>query len=223
MKRGRVGCKLLNMGFAQPVHRFSIAEYYDLEEAAEYRSEFFEGEIFAMAGGSAQHSLISANLIRELGNRLKGKSCTAYESNLRLKIEASGLRTYPDAGVYCGQLAFDAEDPRGQTALNPTVLFEVLSPSTEAYDRGKKAENYRQIPSLQAYVLVSQDRPHVEIFERVGDGFWRLSEMSGLDGGLALPCIDVTLNLGEIYERVEFDLEGQSGVSNESADQGGVV
>jgi Uma2 family endonuclease len=196
------------MGLAQSVHRFSVAEYYALEEAAEYRSEFFGGEIFAMAGGSARHSLISANLLRELGNRLKGKPCVAYESNLRLKIEASGLRTYPDAGVYCGKLEFDPEDSRGQTALNPTVLFEVLSPSTEAYDRGKKAENYRQIPSLKTYVLVSQDRPHVEVFERVGDGFWRLSEASALEGNIELPCIEVTLNLGEIYERVEFDSVG---------------
>ena len=195
------------MGLAQPVQRFSVAEYYAFEESAEYRSEFFDGEIFAMAGGSARHSLISANLLRELGNRLKGKPCAAYESNLRLKIDSSGLRTYPDAGVYCGKLDFDPEDSRGQTVLNPTVLFEVLSPSTEAYDRGKKAENYRQIPSLKAYVLVSQDRPHVEIFERVGDGSWRLSEVSGLEGGFELPCLEITLNLGEIYERVAFDLE----------------
>jgi Uma2 family endonuclease len=195
------------MGPAQPVHRFSVAEYYALEETAEYRSEFFDGEIFAMAGGSARHSLISLNLNAVLWNALRGKPCAAYESNLRLKIEASGLRTYPDAGVYCGKLEFDAEDPRGQTALNPTVLFEVLSPSTEAYDRGKKAENYRLIPSLKTYVLVCQDRPHVEVFERVVDGFWRLSEVSGLDSQIELPSLEVTLSLGEIYERVEFDPE----------------
>jgi Uma2 family endonuclease len=195
------------MGLAQPVHRFSVAEYYALEEAAEYRSEFFDGEIFAMAGGSARHSLVSANLLRELGNRLKGKPCSAYESNLRLKVEASGLRSYPDAGVYCGKLEFDVDDPQGQTALNPTVLFEVLSPSTEAYDRGKKAENYRKIPSLMAYVLIAQDRAKVEIYERVGDGFWRLSEAGGLEGTIALECLEITLSLGEIYDRVEFDVE----------------
>lgn len=195
------------MGLAQPVHRFSVAEYYALEEAAEYRSEYFEGEIFAMAGGSARHSLISANLLGGLWNALRGKRCTAYESNLRLKVEASGLRSYPDAGVYCGQLEFDAEDPRGETAVNPTVVFEVLSPSTEAYDRGKKAENYRLIPSLKAYVLISQDRAKVEVFERVGDGFWRLSEAGGLEGSIALECIEVTLNLGELYDRVDFDPE----------------
>jgi Uma2 family endonuclease len=195
------------MGLAQPVHRFSVAEYYALEEAAEYRSEFFDGEIFAMAGGSARHSLVSANLLRELGNRLKGKPCSAYESNLRLKVEASGLRSYPDAGVYCGKLEFDVDDPQGQTALNPTVLFEVLSPSTEAYDRGKKAENYRKIPSLMAYVLIAQDRAKVEVYERVGDGFWRLSEAGGLEGTIALECLEITLSLGEIYEGVEFDVE----------------
>ena len=195
------------MGLAQPVHRFSVAEYYALEEAAEYRSEFFDGEIFAMAGGSARHSLVSANLLRELGNRLKGKPCTAYESNLRLKVEASGLRSYPDAAVYRGKLKFDSEDPRGETALNPTVLFEVLSPSTEAYDRGKKAENYRKIPSLMAYVLIAQDRAKVEVYERVGDGFWRLSEAGGLEGTIALECLEITLSLGEIYEGVEFDVE----------------
>ena len=195
------------MGLAQPVHRFSVAEYYALEEAAEYRSEFFDGEIFAMAGASARHSLVSVNLLGELGNRLKGKRGAVYESNLRLKVEASGLRSYPDAAVYCGKLEIDSEDPRGETAVNPTVVFEVLSPSTEAYDRGKKAENYRLIPSLKAYVLISQDRAKVEVFERVGDGFWRLSEAGGLEGTIALECLEITLSLGEIYEGVEFDVE----------------
>jgi Uma2 family endonuclease len=156
----------------------------------------------AKGGGSK-----AANLLRELGNRLKGKPCSAYESNLRLKVEASGLRSYPDAGVYCGKLEFDVDDPQGQTALNPTVLFEVLSPSTEAYDRGKKAENYRKIPSLMAYVLIAQDRAKVEVYERVGDGFWRLSEAGGLEGTIALECLEITLSLGEIYDRVEFDPE----------------
>lgn len=208
------------MGFALPVQRFSVAEYYALEEAAEYRSEFFDGEIFAMAGGSARHSLISINLLAGLWNALRGKPCTAYERNLRLKVEASGLRSYPDAAVYCGKLEFDLEDLRGQTALNPTVLFEVLSPSTEAYDRGKKAESYRQIPSLKAYVLISQDRAKVEVFERVGDGFWRLSEAGGLEGRIALESIDVTLNLGEIYDRVEFDPEGHREIGEEGGGRG---
>jgi len=115
--------------------RYTPAEYYALEHEAEYKSDYYEGEIFNMSGGMATHSLISVNIVGELRQRLKGKPCTAYESNLRFKIEDSSLRTYPDASVYCEPLRFDPEDPRNTTATNPKVVFEVLSPSTEAYDR----------------------------------------------------------------------------------------
>lgn len=164
------------MGIPKAVHRFSVEEYYDREEDEVYKSEFYDGEIFAMAGGTAEHSLIAASLIGPLCSRLKSKACMPFDSNLRIRVPATGLVTYPDASVFCKKLVFDPQDKRQQTAINPTVVFEVLSKSTESYDRGKKAENYRQLDSLKAYVLVSQTSPHIELYERHGDGFWFLTE-----------------------------------------------
>jgi Uma2 family endonuclease len=197
------------MGLPQPVKRYVIEEYYGLEREAPGRSEFYQGEIFAMAGASATHSRICSNLIREAGSQLKGKPCEVFESNLRLRIKATGLRTYPDASVFCGSLEKDPEDPNGETYVNPTVVIEVLSRSTEGYDRGFKSENYRQIESLQAYILLSQSAPHAESYERQIDGSWVLREVRGLDAMLAIPAIGVNLSLREIYERVNFaDAQG---------------
>ena len=184
--------------------RYTPQEYYALERTAEYRSDFFAGEIFAMAGGSTAHSLIKVNLTGELRSMLKGKRCGVYDSDQRLKVKTNGLRCYPDAAVYCGPLDYDEEDANTETATNPTVIFEVLSKSTEAYDRGLKAESYRTIESLKAYVLISQDRPHVELQERLTDGTWRLSWAAGMDGVIRLPDIDVEFSLGELYDRVDF-------------------
>lgn len=183
---------------------YTPAEYYALERAATYKSDYYKGEIFAMAGGTAVHSLITANVTRELGNGLKGRPCAAYESNLRIRVKATGLRTYPDASVYCGPLEFDPDDSGVQTAMNPTVVFEVLSESTEAYDRGFKAENYRLIESLKAYVLVSQKSPHVEVYERQADGSWNLREYKRLEDSAPIPATGVSLPLAEVYARVEF-------------------
>ena len=184
--------------------RYTPQEYYALERTAEDRSDFFAGEIFAMAGGSTAHSLIKVNLTGELRSMLKGKRCGVYDSDQRLKVKTNGLRCYPDAAVYCGPLDYDEEDANTETATNPTVIFEVLSKSTEAYDRGLKAESYRTIESLKAYVLISQDRPHVELQERLTDGTWRLSWAAGMDGVIRLPDIDVEFSLGELYDRVDF-------------------
>ena len=192
------------MTLARPVKRFTPQEYYRLERDAEYRSDYYDGEIFAMAGGTSRHSLIIMNIGGELRQRLKGRPCAAYESNQRLKIKATGLRTYPDLSVYCGTLEYDPEDPESETAMNPTVIFEVLSKSTEGYDRGFKAENYRKIESLKAYAFVSQRAAHVEIYERQTNGKWDLQEASGLDATVTFPSLDVELPLAEIYDRVVF-------------------
>jgi Uma2 family endonuclease len=192
------------MGLPQPVKRFTPAEYYRLEREAQYKSDYYDGEIFAMSGGTSKHSLICTNISGELRHRLKGKPCVAYESNLRLRIKATGLRTYPDVSVYCGALEHDDEDSGGETVTNPTVLFEVLSKTTEGYDRGFKAENYRQIESLRAYLLVSQNSAHVETYERQPDGSWLLREARGLNAMLAIPAIGIELPLAEIYDRVDF-------------------
>src|SRR4051794_36596962 len=164
------------MGLAQPVKTYTVAEYYAMERDAEFKSDYYAGEIYSMAGGTKSHSQIVLNLCGELRQALKGKPCAPFESNLRLTIKRTGLRTYPDASVYCGPMERDQEDTSGETYTNPTVLFEVLSPSTERYDRGLKSQSYRKIESLQTYVLVSQDSPLAEIYERTPDGSWRLEE-----------------------------------------------
>ena len=192
------------MGVAKARAKVTVEQYYDLEENEVHKSEFRDDEIVAMAGGSLEHSLIVASLLRELGVRLKGKPCMPCDSNLRIKVPATGLVTYPDASVFCKKLEFDPKDKRQQTAVNPTIVFEVRSKSTESYDRGKKAENYRQIESLKAYVLVSQDAPHIEIYERHGDGFWFLTEAKGLDQELTIKSLGIQLPLAEVYDRVKF-------------------
>jgi Uma2 family endonuclease len=192
------------MAVPQPVKRYSPREYYLLERDAAYKSDYYDGEIFAMAGGSSRHSLIVMNIGGELRQQLKGRPCAAYESNQRLKINATGLRVYPDVSVYCGPLEYDEHDPASETATNPTILFEVLSPSTEGYDRGFKAENYRRIASLRAYLLVSQDTAHVEIFERQADDSWMFRELKQSGAVIQLPWISASLPLAEIYDRIEF-------------------
>jgi len=183
--------------------RYSIREYYELERSTDYRNDYFDGVIVAADCSTAQHSLISTNIGCEVGNRLKGKPCHAYGPDLRLAAPGN-LRVYPDGAVYCGKVRVSEEESVGETATNPTILFEVLSKSTEGYDRGVKSESYRRIETLAAYVLVSQDAPHVEIYERQGGGDWRLREFNELAAVIALPAIDVELPLVEVYDGVEF-------------------
>jgi Uma2 family endonuclease len=127
-----------------------------------------------------------------------------YESNLRLNVKATGLRTYPDAAVYCSPLEYDAEDSDGETVTNPTLIVEVLSKPTEGYDRGVKSLNYRRIESLRAYLLVWQAAPHAEIYERQASGDWLLREAHGVEAVLAIPSLSIELPLAEVYAGVEF-------------------
>src|ERR1044071_3578846 len=140
------------MALAEKIARLTEEEYLRLERAAEFKSEYFDGELFAMAGGTRAHSLISANLTGELRAVLKNTKWVTYNADLRIKTEATGLYTYPDVSIVCGEQRF--LDNEQDTLLNPTVVVEVLSDSTEAYDRGKKFEHYRQVPSLREYLLV---------------------------------------------------------------------
>ena len=190
------------MSLAEPLRRLTPDEYLEIERVAEFKSEFFAGEMFAMAGGTPQHSLIATNLAREFGNLLKGGDCAAYNADLRIKIEATGLYTYPDLSVICGPLQFD--EGTNDTVINPTVLVEVLSDSTEAYDRGKKFEHYRQIPALKDYLLVSQKEPRIEHFIRQSDGGWLLNEAAGLEASLQLPSLRIAIALGEVFDKVNF-------------------
>jgi len=182
-------------------------EYYEIERLADHKSDYIPGGFAVTRSSSTRHSLINMNLLGELRRALKGKPCAPYTSDQRLKVKATGLRTYPDASVYCGKLAYDDEDRQSETAINPTAVFEVLSPSTEAYDRGAKASHYRKIESLRAYVLVSQEQPQVEMyFIEEGKG-WQFVEVAGLDGVLSIPALSLDLSLAEIYDRVSWEPE----------------
>jgi Uma2 family endonuclease len=190
------------MASTETLRRLTEADYLEIERAAEFKSEFYDGEIFAMAGGTLRHSLIATNLAREFGNRLKGGHCVPFNSDLRVKIVATGLFTYPDLSVICGPAEF--VPGTDDTVINPTVLVEVLSDSTEAYDRGKKFEHYRQLESLREYLLVNQKDPRIEQFLRQPDGRWLLNEVAGLDGTLGVPSLQITISLAEVFAQLTF-------------------
>ena len=190
------------MPLPETSRRLTEAEYLELERAALCKSEFYQGEMFAMSGGKPQHSLIATNLAREFGNRLRDRTCVAYNTDLRLKIEATGLYTYPDLSVICGPLRF--AEGTDDTVVNPTVIVEVLSDSTEGYDRGTKFEHYRQIPTLQEYLLVSQKAPRIEQFIRQADGDWLLKQAAGMEKGLELPSLGIVISLAKVFAQVSF-------------------
>jgi Uma2 family endonuclease len=187
---------------SQPKLRLTPEEYLTLEREAEYKSEYFAGEVFSMAGASARHALIVTNVVRELSTQLKRRPCNVYSTDLRVRVSATGLYTYPDIVVVCGtpQWADDQQD----TLLNPTLLVEVLSESTKDYDRGGKFEHYRTLDSLTEYLLVAQDKVHVEHFVRQPDHRWILSETNNLSDTITLEAIGCTLDLAEVYDKVEL-------------------
>lgn len=178
----------------------SPEEYLLRERAAEYKSEYVAGEVRAMTGASRAHVLIAANLVRELGSQLRRRPCETYGTDIRVKVSRTRDYVYPDVTVVCGEPQL--EDEHFDTLLNPTLIVEVLSPSTAGYDRGEKWEMYRRIPSLKDYLLVSQGEPRVERYARQGEGLWLFSETSGLDSVLRLDSIGCTLALRDVYERV---------------------
>lgn len=177
-------------------------EYLAIERQAETRSEFVDGLMVAKPGGSLRHGLIVANLVAELSSQLKGLPGIVCACDLRVHVPATGLYTYPDIVVVCGEPRL--EDQFFDTLLNPTLLVEVLSPTTEAYDRGKKFEHYRTIETLAEYLLIAQDEPRVEQYLRQEGNRWLLTAMAGLEGSLALPSIQCELALAEIYDKVSF-------------------
>lgn len=183
-------------------HFITSEEYLHRERQAEFRSEYFRGEVFAMAGASANHNLIVGNCVQTFGQQLKKKPCRVYPSDLKLRIEATGLYTYPDLSIVCGDP--ELETNGGDVLLNPVVLVEVLSDSTEAYDRGKKFEHYRTIPSLKHYVLIAQDRHSIDCFSRNSDGSWILTSCQALEEQIEIAAIDCQLVAAEVYEKVVF-------------------
>jgi Uma2 family endonuclease len=182
--------------------RYTPEEYLTLESQAQCKSAYYAGEIFATAGASRWHNLIVTNVLRELSLQLKGRPCTTYPSDMRVKVSPTGLYTYPDVTVVCGEARF--EDNQQDTLLNPTLIVEVLSESTEAYDRGGKFANYRKLSSLMEYVLITQTKPHIEHYVRQSDNRWLLSEADSLQDSLHLPSIDCHLALAEVYDKVDI-------------------
>lgn len=178
------------------------AEYLEFNRDSEIRHEYLHGEVVAMAGASPNHNRISLALSSILLIHLRGKDCEAFGESMRIKIEAADAQTYPDLSVVCGEPQFTDDNP--PALLNPIVLVEILSPSTESYDRGKKFQYYRQLTTLQDYILVSQDAPHIECYFHKPNQNWELSEASGLESSILVPSLDLTLQLSDVYENVKL-------------------
>jgi Uma2 family endonuclease len=188
-----------------PSRPLTPAEYLARERAAEFKSEFYRGEMFAMAGANRRHVRICMNLTSGLHERSPGSKCEAFNSDIRVKVSETGLYTYPDASISCGDIQF--EDGTQDVLLNPKVIFEVLSKSTERRDRGWKFDQYTRLPSMIEYVLVSQEQLLVERFVRQPDGNWMLERLNDLNSSLNLESVGIKLGLHEIYSDVEFGPE----------------
>ena len=190
-----------------PHHLMTEAEYLAFERKSREKHSFYRGELFAMAGASREHNLIALNIGAELRQQLKNRHCEVYVGDMRVRVDRLGLYTYPDVVVVCGEPEFlDAEV---DTLLNPVLLIEVLSESTEDYDRGMKFKQYRQLASLKVYLVVSQTEPLIEQFVRRGDTYWELSEVCGLDQKLSLSSIGCELPFAEAFAKVSFPPETQ--------------
>jgi Uma2 family endonuclease len=188
---------------ALPKPKYTIEDYIELEKSSEERYEYFDGEVFAMAGGSLEHAIISANVSRAIGNRVEGKSCVTLSGDVRIKVPAAHPYRYPDVAVVCGKPV--TEKYLGQVMLvNPLLLVEVLSPTTKAYDKDGKFIAYQSIASFQEYLLVAQDVPHVTRYVRQADNQWLRSDFIGLESVVELKSLGVTLPLSEIYQAVQF-------------------
>jgi Uma2 family endonuclease len=176
-------------------------QYLALERQAASKSEYLAGEIFAMAGGSKEYNRISGNVFGLLWMQLRDRPCTVYNSDMKVRVTGEHY-AYPDVTVVCGEEEF--EDEETDVLRNPTLIVEVLSPTTEAWDRAGKSEQYRQRQTLQEYVLVAQDRPHLERYARQASGEWLLTEVNGVEAALSLPSIGCELTLSEVYRGINF-------------------
>jgi Uma2 family endonuclease len=178
--------------------RFSFEDYVELEAMSDVKHEFLDGEVWAMAGGSPEHAAVAANLVRLLGQAMLDRRCRVFSSDLRIRVAATGLATYPDASVICERVELDPEDRKGHTALNPTFLVEVLSPRTEAYDRGEKLANYQLIPSLREVMLVAHDDRRVDLWRRTQNG-WTQVTLRAEDSVELESLPGVRMTIDEIY------------------------
>jgi Uma2 family endonuclease len=193
------------MSTAPSRRRITVAEYVARERDSLEKHEYYRGEVFAMAGASPRHNRIAGNTYGELHAQLKGKPCKPSNSDQRIRIEEADLSTYPDVSVICGKMEVSSADTIAAT--NPVVLFEVLSKSTESYDRGPNFELYQQTSTLRQYVIVEQASAKVVTYERDDDGAWRYKLLVGMEQTLELPAIGCRLPLADVYRDVEFGPE----------------
>ena len=176
-------------------------QYLAIEREAEYKSEYFQGEMLAMALSDWVHNQLVVNLVAGFHNQFRSRPCDVYPSQMRVLVRATGLYTYPDVVVVCGERQF--VDERRDILLNPSLLVEVLSPSTEAYDRGRKSEHYRSIESLREYLLVASDHVQAELYTRQPDGRWLLTAAGRLEDSLDLQSVGCRLALLDLYEKTD--------------------
>jgi Uma2 family endonuclease len=189
---------------ANPERRYTLEEYLELDRASEERIEFWDGEVFCMSGGSEAHVEIESNLVAFLKPQLRERGCRVFPAEMRIKVPSAPPYRYADFSALCGEAKF--EEIGGVDALvNPQLIVEVLSPSTEAYDRGDKFSHYKSIPTLREYLLVAQHRPHVTHLFKQDDGQWIHAEANNLEASIHLQSLDCELPLSEIYRDVSFD------------------
>ena len=193
----------------QPKPHLSFEDWLEGERAAlEGRSEYVGGEVFAMTGASAAHNGIVRNIIGQLWTQMKGRPCQVYANDMKVRVSASSAGTYPDLVAFCAEPEF--QDGRRDVLLNPSLIVEVLSDSTEAYDRGGKFALYRQVPSLREYLLISQHQVQVDLYTRGGDDRWTLRDFTSLTDSVPLGSVDCTLALSEVYDKVDLSILGRT-------------
>lgn len=187
----------------RPITRLTEEEYLALDRANEFRSEFVDREMLAMSGGTSRHSLLKGRLITDFNNKLAGQGCWVFDSDMRVRMAVSGSYVYPDMSVVCGKPLFHQDE--SDILTNPVLIAEVLSPSTESYDKDKKFDLYREIDSFREYLLVSTHSARVDHFSRQSDTSWVVREVSGLDASVTIPAFSLELSLAQLYTGV-FEL-----------------
>ena len=188
----------------QKIKKLTPEEYLEIERNAEFKSEYYNGEMFALAGASYVHNKISSNIHVSLANQLKGKVCQVFQSDLKIREQISGLFTYPDIVTICGKPEFYDEEK--DVIVNPTVIMEVLSKSTETYDRGFKFELYRRIDTLKDYFMVSQEKVSIEYYSRNADNSWTLKEFNDINQSIEIKSIECILEIKDVYYNVDLKI-----------------
>jgi Uma2 family endonuclease len=198
---------------AQPQTLLTVDQYLAFEETSDSKHEYLAGYVTALAGGNEQHTIICGNVYATLHSQVRHRSCIVYTSDMQVKVEKTGLFTYPDVAVVCGEPIYTT--PKRTVLLNPTVIIEVLSPSTERYDRGKKFHHYRALDSLQEYILIAQDTTSIDHYLRQPDNLWLLSAVDDATATMTLPSIQCLLQLTDVYDKVQLQTDAEDRVVDE--------